>query len=317
MKTRNAFTMIELVFAIVVIGILSKFGIEFLSQAYRSFIYTNINHKLQSESQGAVDIIASKLQYRIKDSVIARHGTTDFYPIGQLNQAQIDNYDTLEWIGEDAEGLRGIQAPYWNGVIDLDDSDDILLVSPFINTTSIKENIVALSDNNSSLDNAALYFVGANSEITQMGWQGKHTDTFSNTTTNYITAISDQSQTIHPISAGVNGFAPRGGNFSGERVSEYYKLAWSAYAIRLEDYNTTSSMGDLYLYYNYQPWDGEYIPLVWDEKKSYPVKRTLLANNISTFRFISMGSLLKIQVCVKSNLLKNEEHSICKDKTVF
>jgi len=46
-------------------------------------------------------------------------------------------------------------------------------------------------------------------------------------------------------------------------------------------------------------------------------KKVLLAENVSTFRFISLGSLMKIQVCIKSDLLEGEEHSICKDKTVF
>jgi hypothetical protein len=300
--------MIELIFAIVVIGILAKFGVEFLSQAYRSFIYTNVNHTLQSQSEGAVELIASKLQYRIKDSVIARHNSNDFYPIGQLNPAQINNYDTLEWIGEDVEGFRGIQSSLWSGIFDLDASSAALLISPATNTIAINANIDALSDSNSSLNtDAVLYFVGSDSDITQMGWQGRFTDPFDATVLTFNGAIANQNQVIHPIQAGVNGFASRVAvNFSGVDINEYYKLAWTAYAIKLENYN--NNKGDLFLYYDYQPWNGENFTAG---------KKTLLARNVSTFRFIAMSSLLKIQVCIKSDLITNEEHSICKDKTVF
>jgi len=42
MKTRAAFTMIELIFVIVVMGIIGKFGVEFLAQAYKSFIFSSV-----------------------------------------------------------------------------------------------------------------------------------------------------------------------------------------------------------------------------------------------------------------------------------
>ena len=317
MKKRNAFTMIELIFAIVVVGILAKFGVEFLHQAYRGFIYTNINHTLQSQSQGTVDLIASKLQYRIKDTVIARHVIDSelFYPIGQLDPDHLGDYDTLEWIGEDIEGFRGIQTSLWSGVFDLDASNANFLSSPATDTTKINTNIDALSNSNSNLNASALYFVRGSNDITQMGWQGKFVDTINGVTLSFNEVIKNQFGTIHPIKATTlaNRFISStvdATDFSGVRVSEYYKLAWTAYAIKLEDYDETTNKGNLFFYYDYQPWQGETIA---------NGKKTLLAQNISTFRFIAMDSLLKIQVCVKSDLLKNEseEHSICKDKTVF
>ncbi len=314
--------MLELLFAIVVIGILAKFGVEFLAQAYRGFIYSNVNHTLQAQSEGAVELIAAKLQYRIKDSVIARHDIDDlnttntrFYPISDLNDTFMDNYSLLEWIGEDADGFRGTNLPYWSGIFDLASSTMTILNSPETNTTDTNNSIVILSDGNTTINDAALYFTGAPSDITQMGWKGLYFDAVNNVTLNFPTPnpINNQTQNIHPIATTANAdeFAPRAwtGSFFGVDVYEYFKLTWSAYAVRLEDYNTTgNNTGDLYFYYDYQPWNGE----------SYlNGKKSLLAQNISTFRFKAMGSLIKIQVCVKSDLLTNEEHSICKDKTVF
>jgi len=107
-------------------------------------------------------------------------------------------------------------------------------------------------------------------------------------------------------------FAPFiGGNFHGVDISEYYKLAWTAYAISMEDFNTTSKMGNLYLYYDYQPWSTP------GEAFRTNGKRALLMKNVSTFRFTSIGSIMKIQVCTKSNLIEDEKYSICKEKTIF
>ncbi|OHD86185.1 MAG: hypothetical protein A2Y52_04415 [Sulfuricurvum sp. RIFCSPLOWO2_02_43_6] len=55
---KSAFTLLELIFVIVVIGILSKFGIELLAQAYKSFIFSSINNPLQANGAMAVETIA-------------------------------------------------------------------------------------------------------------------------------------------------------------------------------------------------------------------------------------------------------------------
>ena len=84
-KVKYAFTMIELIFVIVIMGILSKFGVEFLAQAYQSFIFSKVNSTLSSQSEVAVESIAARLQFRIKDSVIARKDTSNFEAIGGIS----------------------------------------------------------------------------------------------------------------------------------------------------------------------------------------------------------------------------------------
>lgn len=318
MRKKAAFTMLELLFAIVVIGILSKFGVEFLAQAYRGFIYSNVNHALQAQSASTVEIIASRLQYRIKESVIARrdNALNSFYSVNDLNTTFLDRYTVLEWIGEDIEGFRGTQLPFWSGVFDLENpiiamNVGNILVSLETNTTNINNTILILSDNSSNFGDAALYFTGATHDITTFGWQGIYADTavaFNN-------PITDQLQSVHPINSTVadsSYFIPSVGTMQSVDIYEYYKLFWTAYAISFEDYNNTTQAGKLFLYYNYQPWLGESY-----SDPNVGIKKTLLAENVSTFRFFAIDSLLKIQVCIKSNLLKGEEHSICKDKTIF
>lgn len=303
---RAAFTLLELIFVIVIMGLLANYGVELLSKAYKSFIFTKVNNSLQANSAMAVEAIASRLQYRIKDSVIARQTNGNF-------QAIAGNTDLtapiLEWVGYDIEGFRGNSAaapvlPLWSGIVDMDLSGIASLMSPSTNTTDINTLIGALSNATSGINDAAIYFIGSDSDVlTGYGWNG---------------ALTTQNGAMHPIRRSVvggeeNRFIPINGatgadnNFSGVDIYEYYQLAWTAYAVGIRDYNNTTNTGTLTLYYNYQPWRGE----------TYLANGTAvkLMDNVSTFRFMAAGSILKIEVCANSDLM--EDYSLCKEKTVF
>lgn len=291
---RFGFTMLELVFVIVVMGIVGKFGFEFLAQAYNNYIYSSINNSLQAKGEMAVESIASRLQYRIKDSIIARdinHSKFEALAYSQLDR----NATVLEWVGADIDGFRGDTKPLWSGVIDLDDSNATLLDTPQTDTISLNNFILVLSHGRSDINNSAIYFLGSDTNIeTDYGWDGN------------TSKIDTQNGAMHPIksvSGQIDKFQPRDANntFSGIDVYEYYQLAWTAYAV---EHNTTS--GDLKLWYDYQPWEGD----------SYTDGlSSILMQNVDTFRFRAVGSVVKIQVCVKTNLV--EDYSLCKEKTVF
>lgn len=289
---RAAFTLLELVFVIVIMGILAKFGVELLSQAYTSFIFSSVDNKLQSQSAAAVETIASRLQYRIKDSVIAREADDDFFGLAGYSD---DNATILEWVANDIDGFRGNTAvlPHWSGIVDIDLSSSTTLVSPGTDTVELNTLIGVLSGGGSGIDDAAIYFVGSDSDINNYGWNGA--------------ALADHNTSVmHPIDdvAGqpnqfVSGIA--GVDFSNVDVYEYYQLAWTANAVV-----HTPADGNLTLYYDYQPWEGE----------SYTDgKSAVIMEDVDTFRFRAVGSIIKIQVCVKTDLV--EDYSLCKEKTVF
>lgn len=316
---RLGFTMIELIFVIVVMGILGKFGVEFLAQAYNNFIFSSVNNSLQANGEMAVETIASKLQYRIKDSIIGRRSDglvpyadsfaapASIATIAAATAVTPEDYNILEWVGTDIDGYRGDSLPYWSGIIDLDRSRNILsrdtLISPETNTTALNTLIGILSPaNTTGINNTALYFIGSDSDIqTGYGWDGS--------------AIADQNATMHPVRrhATIEDrlIADTGANdFNGTDVYEYYQLAWTAYAVGITDYNTTAmggnDTGTLTLWYDYQPWEGE---------KYTDGNSSVLMENVSTFRYNAVGSVIKIQVCVNSDLV--EDYSLCKEKTVF
>jgi Tfp pilus assembly protein PilE len=309
MKNRAAFTMLELIFVIAVMGIIGKFGVEFLAQAYNSFIFSSVNNELQANSESTVEFIAKRLEGRIKNSVIARTGKTSaFTAIADVNSSI--TYKVFEWVSSDEDGFRGTTTPSWSGIIDLNNSASsaIILVSPRTETNTTNALINILSDGNSSINDAALYFIGADDNINGYGWDGN--------------PIVNQFAVMHPIKAEANitKFHPRNGqtdatnSFAGVDVYEYYKLAWTANAIVMENYNINQyagkHMGDLVMYYDYQPWNGEKF---YDNGKA--IKKVTIMKNVSTFEFMSIGSIIKIQVCAKSDLI--EEYSLCKEKTVF
>ncbi|MDY0121677.1 MAG: type II secretion system protein [Sulfurimonas sp.] len=296
MQSKKGFSMLELIFVIVVIGILSKFGVEFLAQAYRNFIFSNINNRLQAQSEAAVEFIAKRLEHRLKGSEVAREGLAEAATSIKNDTVSGETWTVLEWVGEDVDGLRGDTAAYWSGILDLDDlsTTNANLVSPGTNSNLLATNITNLGG--TGLADAAISFVRGTQDITGYGWDG----------TGLV--ANNAGRSIHPI--GANGSVLTG-NFADVEVYEFYKLSWTAYGI-LHDEND-----NLWLYYNYQPWNGDII--------TTHNTRELIMENVSSFQFRPVDDLLKIQVCVHSDGIidgdatttVSGEYAICKEKTVF
>jgi prepilin-type N-terminal cleavage/methylation domain-containing protein len=292
---KSAFTMLELIFVIVIIGVLGKFGIDMMAKAYQNYIFTKIANKLQNQSAMAVEFIGKRLSYRIPDSVIGKVTAGNYDGIQGLSTAK--NYRILEWVAMDIDGWRGESQPYWSGIADLlhVNTGSTSIITPETNVSAINSLVDVLSQGDSDINDTAVYFIGSNSDAqTSYGWQGGVT-------------LSGTGAAMHPVSSTLNNRLD--GNFSSVDMYEYYKLAWTANAIALENYDSTSETYDLAFYYDYQPWLGER----YNDATS---KRSVIMQNVSTFQFRAVGSMLKVQVCVKSDLTSGA-HAICKEKTVF
>jgi len=302
-KNKKAFTLLELVFVIAIIGLLSTLGVRFMVEAYKSYLFSAINNRLQNESATAIEFIAKRLSYRIKDSVIARDLTTgtntnNFVPVQSAIGA---NFTVLAWVGSDIDGWRGINNPLWSGIIDLDIdpiNQNLRLVSPNTNTVTMNQFITNLSYGTGGINNSALYFIGLSDSnvLTDYGW-GRN-----------AAFIQDQNGSMHPINNAVNQTVflplPLNQDFTNIDVFEYYKHAWTAYAI------VHTANGDLFLNYNYQPWNGHSF------NNAPNIRSQLIMQNVATFQYRAIGSLLKIQICVE-NQLTGQEYAICKEKTIY
>ena len=290
---RRGFTLLELVFVIVIFGIMSKFGADILYKIYENYVFSNTTNRLLNQSEAAVKQIANRLQYRIKDSTIARNGIGGTVePIGgSATGDTLGDENVLEWIGVDIDGWRGITStsPRWSGFIDLEatPATPTYLASP--GTASLP----------TALGNPALFFIGSNVDLSgsAFGWD-------------LTSVMTTQDNNMHIVSlTTANQLTPAVGTFSGINldVYEYYQLAQSAYAVSLE------TGGNLWFYYNYQPWNGTRA-----QDAGEGAQKSLIMENVSSFKFTSMGDIMIIQVCVTDNNVTGVgEYSICKEKVVF
>ena len=315
---RKAFTMLELVFVILVMGILAKFGTNILMTTYSSFAASTTNNKILADIELTLKQISSRLQYRIKSSVIATGAGGAF--VGLPNAT---NERVIEWIGYDIDGWLGAPTlPTWSGFIDVNDPGATgaltYLETPGTNTVNVNTVIQALSPGvaGTGIANAAIFFTGENSDITtHYGW-------------NSGVALANQGLATHRINAvaATRLGDATGATFAGTDVYENYKLSWTAYAISHEDFDGDGAtypathptlagtlIRDLVLYYDYQPWEG-------DTYNDGNAARVLLLKNVDTFRFTSTGSTMQIQICVDEQDALGENdggYAVCEEKAIF
>lgn len=300
MKRKNAFTMLELIFVIIVIGILSKFGVEILAQSYKSYIATQVNDRFQNQSSAALEFIAKRLQYRIRPSVIVRNDSnfSDFHSLeGMGAQA---GYDVLEWIGYDVDGLR---AGAWSGIYSKS-YVNARLYSQQTNTATEGNLINALSFGNSGFNDSAIFFIGSSSSQDSFGWDGN--------------AINDFTQSMKPVQTDANSslFAPPAAfadNFTTMDPSvqslEYntYQLASTANAIV---FDTTNNR--LQFCTDYQPWNGQTYN---NNGHCYT-----LMNEVSDFKKRQNKGVITLKVCSVNNTFKDlpeGQFLTCKEKTIL
>lgn len=294
---KKGFTLIEMIFVIVIMGILAKFGSEIFRNIYLNYTQSTANNELQVDTELVLQQIGNRLQYRIKDSPIGRRSDGTFTPLSAITDA---NYTTFEWVGYDIDGWLGDDTnttPTWSGFIDVSDTVNggiNTLVSPssdFRAGERVDDVIQALGG--STVADAAIFFTGANSDArTDYGWD---------TTYPY-----DQNDTAaHRIqAAALDRIAPAAGDdFSGVDIYEQYKLSWTAYALEVD------GNGTLRLFYDYQPWLGE----TYNGNGS----SAILAQNVTTTKIRAIGDMINIQVCISENNITGSEYSICKEKAIF
>ena len=298
---KKAFTMIELVFVIVVMGIVASIGAEIISKLYENYIYTASINRLQAQTETLLEQIAKRLTYRIKDSVIAKKFDGSIEKLASSN----GDYKILEWIGKDNEGFKGDWngsrvVPGWSGFVDLDSNEtNRSQIKTSGSRLDFAENIIntlSYGDINISTStgaNATVIFKGQDfNDINQFGWNGNDA--------NYTYNIQRHGNDVDVLMLDKNA----------STIYEQYNLAWSAYAIVPEG-NLTGNDFNLTLYYNFQPWDG-------DEYNSSDTNRSTLAQHVSSFKFMQIGNTIRLKLCIRdSRRSGGDDFGFCKEKVVF
>jgi len=302
-QNRPAFSMLELVFVIVILGIVSSIGAEVIAKVYKSYIIQRAVHRSSIKTELAATQLANRLAYSIPGTVIGRIDQGNFNAIG--NMPADNNHNILEWVGYDADSF-GATPPTWSGYCDVSASSLNRLSTPGSSLNNLDAIIRNLSGPGipSNIQDAAVFFP----------------DTYHARNIGYsIVGIPDRGG-VHGINGvfdnntliltGRPGGVPR-------TMKEHYKLSWTAYAVEPAQLNVAeltergfeadAQLWDLRLYYNYQPWRGEF----YDNHDN-----SILLRNVSVFNFTGTGDTIRFKICQRESIGGEFSINTCKEKAV-
>lgn len=305
---KKAFTMLELVMVMVVLGIVASIGADIITSMYTNYLRSRTINALESKTEIVLEQIAKRLQYRIKDSVIARRTGS----ITTLSNAD-ETYPILEWIGYSNESFLGTPRPGWSGFIDLDSNEtngtNRTLKTSESNLTDAADTISVLSYGTVDLSDgheAALIFKGRSYNHTDFGW-----NTNANTDENATLKVKIHGTSIDIFEISNDSYIP-------PEIYEQYYLAHTAYAIAPTGTTTQNGFTDfnLTLYYNYQPWLGN------SSRNDYGdinTSQSILTENASLFRFRQDETIMRLKLCLHDNNQTGvgDYIVVCKEKVIY
>jgi len=129
MKTKKAFSLIEVIFVLVILGIVASISSQIMVQVYENYIIQRAIYKVNNQTEIVANQLVNRLTYRIAGTTVSKnhqaflnwynHGTAlpadNWLKIEDvLNGGQ--TYTTLEWIGYDNDSFDANASPYWSGV---------------------------------------------------------------------------------------------------------------------------------------------------------------------------------------------------------
>jgi prepilin-type N-terminal cleavage/methylation domain-containing protein len=296
---KKAFTMLELVMVIIVLGIVASIGADIIVALYDNYIRARTINALESKTEITLEQIAKRFQYRIKSSTIARQVGGNFISV---SSPLLDNsYPIIEWIGYSNESFLGTPRPGWSGFIDMFHSDTNSTSQTFRTSDSnlaLASNVISAltsGDINLTAGNEAALIFKKPWNIGDFGW-----GTANNTDGNATVKVRILNDEVLVLSNDTNL----------TEIYEQYYLAHTAYAIvpegdiANEDFNLT-------LYYNYQPWMGE--------EYNNNGSRFPLVEHANLFHFRQDQTLLRFKLCIHDNNESGigERVVVCKEKVVY
>jgi len=305
---RAAFTLIEIIMVIVILGVVAMIGTDIIAKMYQGYMRSQIISELQQKTELALDQISKRLKYRIKASVV----TKDALNTGTFKSLSSDDngtYNMLEWIGYDNEGFLGEYngttfVPGWSGFIDLYDSaitDENETSTRGSRLDYAANTIMALSYGDVSLS-----VPSATKQSPAIIFK-KHFFGASPRTFGFDPGNPNDHNDTYPVRSNGNGRLLFIEDKPDKRISEQYYLAWSAYAL-VPDVGASNSDFNLTLHYNYQPWHGEQFDVA---------KSSVIAEHVSTFRFTQTGNMIRIKLCLQDDNKTGTPIGFCKEKVVF
>ena len=318
---KRAFTLLELVVVIVVLGIIAMMSFNAIMNIYSNYFQTKTVNELETQTEIALEQISKRLEHRIKPSVIARKTDGAFLALNDSGVNLDAKYEILEFIpyayeifndvisldANDHVIEQGGKAGRYSGYVDLAKSSPATgLISPGSNfTTGVIETIKDLTcreDTNAT----CVDFKNKDGGVVAI---------FSDVYYNVQDSFGYKGD-ITKLDIAKVGVKSTDGNtleisgFDGKQISEQYHLAYTANAIVPEQSadpkDAANGVFDLNLYYDYRPWMGE--------KYKPNGEKVTLAKNVTRFVFTEKNGVIVLKLCMRA---KNSEITICKSKAVY
>lgn len=227
-EMRKAFTMIELLFVIVVLGIVGGFALELIRQYYEGIYRTQEYTKRVTQADQILDQLTKYFETAIGSSIVNldRGTTTDCYgsPVG----GDTNDY-TVAFIGVDEDSLRGINGrPGW--------SEETLLEA---------NNVLRASDANYTMANTVITALG--STLTGSAIYDSDSADVDACTRFGLNIGATGSAGFHTISASEMTTLTLNTDNNATNGKRKYLLR-TGYAFRVDD------NGNFTMYSNFRPW---------------------------------------------------------------
>ncbi|NOX16357.1 MAG: prepilin-type N-terminal cleavage/methylation domain-containing protein [Epsilonproteobacteria bacterium] len=305
----KAFTLVEIIITIVILGILSAGTFVSLKHLYLKVAKSKTISNLSSDSQVVVDQISALLYDRVPSSVIGYKNDGSFDSIYNLNFT----FNVIEWIGVASEAQK---AGYYSGFVDLNRSDKATntIYSPNIDKISL--NSVMIDKFNKTSGDLALIFAGSfddgllalSSDFnSSFGWHGNLHNQIQT-----IASINDDNITL---------------SSTPNEIYEKYYLVDSAYAIArgadidlnancIKDLNK-SDANTLFLFYNYRPWQNKTF-CADPNGNNQDGNVTILSYDTKGFEASLINDSVKFSLTLQKHIRGSENNiTISKEKIVF
>ena len=318
---KRAFTLLELVVVIVVLGIIAMMSFNAIMNIYSNYFQTKTVNELETQTEIALEQISKRLEHRIKPSVIARKTDGAFLALNDSGVNLDAKYEILEFI------------PYayeiFNDVISLDTNDNVIeqggkagrysgyadlaksspatgLISPGSNfTTGVVETIKDLTCKDDTRNSKCVDFENKDGGVAAI-----FSDVYYDVQNSFgYKGISNLDIAKVGVKS-IDGDTLEISGFANKQISEQYHLAYTANAIVPEQSQSQADKNngvfDLNLYYDYRPWMGE--------KYKPNGEKATLAKNVTRFVFTEKNGVIVLKLCMRA---KNSEITICKSKAVY
>ena len=313
---KRAFTLLELVVVIVVLGIIAMMSFNAIMNIYSNYFQTRTVNELETQTEIALEQISKRLEHRIKPSVIARKTDGAFLALNDSGVNLNAEYEILEFIPYAYEIFNDVpsdnKAGRYSGYADLANSSPATgLISPGSNfTTGVVETIKDLTCKDDTRNSKCVDFKNKDGGVVAI-----FSDVYYNVQDSFgykgdITKLDIAKVGVKDGQSGLNGNTLEISGFDGKQISEQYHLAYTANAIVPEQSadpkDAANGVFDLNLYYDYRPWMGE--------KYKPNGEKATLAKNVTRFVFTEKNGVIVLKLCMRA---KNSEITICKSKAVY